>query len=151
MMQAFAYTHIAPAKNFMLSIQRSQPGLEKFSWAKSQPAITLDKDIALTANISCRNNPENASAELIMVNPPAWLKARPGDAHIAKPGTLKSGRKFPPHPLTLTLYADRSGKGKTVNQIFKIVYTYPRTDRNGKVKNIVQETILPAIQINGGK
>ncbi|MBR2345768.1 MAG: PPC domain-containing protein [Lentisphaeria bacterium] len=150
MMQAFAYTHIAPAKYLMFAIQRSQPGMDKFCWKKPIIRIILDTDKTVTALVSCRNNPPDAEAELIMIDPPAWLKIRSGKT-LAPAGTLKSGRKEPPRQLKMTLFATPDGKGKAVNQLFKIVYKFNRRQKNGTDKKIIQEIILPAILIEGGK
>ena len=54
-------------------------------------------------------------------------------------------------PLTLTLAREKSGKGKSVNQLFKAVYKYnSRPDKEGKIRRITSEIILPAVRLEGG-
>ena len=155
MMQAFAYTHIAPAKTLLLTSFWKNAGFGKFTWAKKPAPVKLDKDVTLTVNLNTRNHPKDAYAELVMVDPPAWLKVRPGKAHIAEPGKVKTvtGKaKMVPHPLKLTLYAEKEGKGKIVNQQFKVIWKYNnKPDKNGKIRRITQEIPLPVLRIEGGK
>ncbi|MBQ8755182.1 MAG: hypothetical protein IJZ19_09135 [Lentisphaeria bacterium] len=155
MMQAFAYTHIAPAQTLFLTALWKNPGLSKFNWQGKPGTVKLDKDVTLTVNINTRNHPKDARAELMLIDPPSWLKVRPGKAHIAEPGKVKSvtGKaKMVPHPLKITLYAEKEGKGKAVNQLFKVRWQYnSKPDKNGKIRRITQEVILPARRIEGGK
>ncbi|MBO5681431.1 MAG: hypothetical protein J6T08_06920, partial [Lentisphaeria bacterium] len=155
MMQAFAYTHITPAQNLLLSALWKNPGLSKFNWQDKPGTVKLDKDVTLTVNINTRNHPKDARAELMLIDPPSWLKVRPGKSHIAEPGKVKSvtGKaKMVPHPLKITLHAEKEGKGKAVNQLFKVCWQYnSKPDKNGKIRRITQEVILPARRIEGGK
>ena len=62
-------------------------------------------------------------------------------------GTLADGA----YPLTLTLARGQSGKGKSVNQLFKAVYKYnSRPDKEGKIRRITSEIVLPAVRLEGG-
>lgn len=153
MMQAFAYTHIAPAQKLLFTrIWKGWP-LNRINWAKPQNVIRADVPVTVTANISSRNFPKGAEAELIAVDPPKWLKILPGKKHIAASGVIKNTRKKGkniPYPLSLTLQSDVSGKNMAVNQIFKVVVRIPKTGKDGKVRQSVQESILPAIRIEGG-
>lgn len=154
MMQAFAYTHIAPAQKLQLGSMRYVPGKERFSWDKTPSVLVLDRERSVTVNINTRHLPENAGAELVMVDPPAWLKVAEGDSHIVPQGKMKDSgnrKKMTPHQLTLRLYAEKSGDGKSVNQLFKVIFTYDaeRPDANGKIRRYTQEVILPAIRITG--
>ena len=155
MMQAFAYTHIAPAQRLLLTSRWKTPGFSKFNWSKKPETIKLDKDVTVVMNINTRNHPKDAQVELVMVDPPAWLKTRPGKQHIAAPGSVKSvtGKaKMVPHQLKLTLYAEKEGKGKVVNQVFKVQWQYnSKPDKNGKIRRIKQESVLPILRIEGGK
>ena len=76
------------------------------------------------------------------------------NASSAKPGQIvspKNRRKMKPYPLTLTLAREKNGRGKVVNQLFKVVYKYnSRPDREGKIKRITSEIILPAVRLEGG-
>ena len=153
MMQAFAYTHIAPAQRQMLTTFWKSPAFSKFNWAKKPETVKLDQDITLTATINTRNHQKDAYVELVMIDPPAWLKFRPDKQNIAPPGSVKATtgkQKTTLHPLKITLYSEKEGKGKVVNQLFKVIWQYnSKPDKNGKVRRIKQETILPAIRIEG--
>ena len=153
MMQAFAYTHIAPAQKLFLTRSWLGLPLSRINWAKYPGKVKLDAPAVVTAKVSSRYFPKNGEAELIAVDPPSWLKILPGRTHIAAPGTIKTTRwrevtKW--HELKLTLAADASGKNKAVNQIFKVVVRFDRTGKDGKAKRVSQTTVLPAIRIEGG-
>ena len=137
----------------MLTTFWKSPAFSKFNWAKKPETVKLDQDITLTATINTRNHQKDAYVELVMIDPPAWLKFRPDKQNIAPPGSVKATtgkQKTTLHPLKITLYAEKEGKGKVVNQLFKVIWQYnSKPDKNGKVRRIKQETILPAIRIEG--
>ncbi|MCI5778885.1 MAG: hypothetical protein MR051_03570 [Lentisphaeria bacterium] len=156
MMQAFAYTHIVPARQMLFSRERRGPGRERFSWAEPRDKVTLDRELTLTANMNLRNLPADAEAELVMVDPPKWLHTVPERTKRAVSGQVKSvpeNRKKPAYfPLRIGLRAAPEGRGQAVNQLFKVVWKYnSRPDKDGKVRRIVQESILPAVRIEGGR
>ena len=165
-MQAFAYTHIVPAERMLVTKRWKYGGAEKFSWASKNPAATfaLPKgksasgdarpEVKLTLNVNPWRFPADAEASLEIIDPPDWIKVVPTGASAAKPGQIvspKNRRKMKPYPLTLTLAREKNGKGKSVNQLFKAVYKYnSRPDKEGKIRRITSEIILPAVRLEGG-
>ena len=154
MMQAFAYTHIVPARQLLLTGVRTVPGRERFAWADSMERVSLERDATVTAQVNLRGVPADAEAELVMVDPPPWLKARPGSAHRIAKGTIKpaQGKGAPVYqPLSLTLYAAPEGKGKAVNQLFKIIWKYNgRPGKDGKARRFEHQSFLPTVRVEGG-
>ena len=56
-----------------------------------------------------------------------------------------------PYRLALTLARKPEGKGKAVNQLFKVVYKYnSKPDKEGKIRRVTSEIILPAVRLEGG-
>lgn len=165
-MQAFAYTHIVPAERMLATKRWKYGGAEKFTWASKNPVakFALPKGKAasgdarallkLTLNVNPWRFPADAEASLEIVDPPEWIKVMQDNASSAKPGQIvspKNRRKMKPYPLTLTLAREKNGRGKVVNQLFKVVYKYnSRPDREGKIKRITSEIILPAVRLEGG-
>lgn len=154
MMQAFAYTHIAPAKYLVATQRNNGYGKDKFHWVDTPESISLAEDRSVKVRIIPRNFPKNAEVELVMVDPPSWLKARPGSSHIIPAGKIKpvwnKKAKVKKHELVLTLYAENDGGCQEVNQLFKIVLKYNiRNKSTGKVRVITQEVLLPALRITG--
>ena len=153
MMQAFAYTHIAPAKKLILSRSWRGLPLSNINWAWYPGAVKLDAPAVVTAKVSSRNFPENGEAELVAVDPPSWLKIKPSNRNIAASGTIKTTRRREKtlwHELQLTLEAEPSGKNQVVNQVFKVVVRFTRAGKDGKPRKMVWETVLPAVRIDGG-
>jgi hypothetical protein len=153
MMQAFAYTHIAPAQKLILTRAWRGLPLDKINWSRYPGTVKLDAPAVVTAKVLSRNFPANGEAELVAVDPPSWLKIKPDKRNIAASGTIKSTRrrKAPVwHELQLTLEADPSGKNQAVNQVFKVVVRFTRTGKDGKPRKMVWETVLPAVRIDGG-
>jgi hypothetical protein len=153
MMQAFAYTHIAPAQKMLLTRHWDGFPLRRIDWAKSVKTLSAAQPVTVTAKVKLRNFSENAEFELVAVDLPSWLKILPGKAHIASAGAVKAARKQQRnagYPLSLTFQADASGKGKAVNLIFKVTVKNPVTGKDGKVKIRTQDTVLPAVRIDGG-
>ncbi len=153
MMQAFAYTHIAPATYMVINQIRNSSGKESFRWAEPVRRVTLKKDYCLKVDINTRYLQHDADAELVMVDPPSWLKVRQGSGHISPAGSRKHGKnknKSWNHQLKLTIYAEKEGAGKEVNQLFKVVYTTKRKNAKGQIRRMERETLLPVIRISGG-
>ena len=156
MMQAFAYTHIVPARQMLFSRERRGPGRERFSWAEPRDKVTLDRETTLTVNMNLRSLPADAEADLVMVDPPKWLNVVPERTKRAAAGQVKpapENRKKPAYyPLRIGLRAAPEGKGMAVNQLFKVVWKYnSRPDKDGKVRRIVQESVLPTVRVEGGR
>ena len=153
-MQAFAYTHIVPARRMLFTKRWKYSGAEKFSWASKHPVAKLAPEAKLAVNVNPRNFPEDAEAELEIIDPPDWVKVVPNDASRARPGQIispKQGEKVKPYRLALTLARKPEGKGKAVNQLFKVVYRYnSKPDKEGKIRRVTSEIILPAVRLEGG-
>lgn len=153
-MQAFAYTHIVPARRMLFTKRWKYSGAEKFSWASKHPVAKLAPEAKLAVNVNPRNFPEDAEAELEIIDPPDWVKVVPNDASRARPGQIispKQGEKVKPYRLALTLARKPEGKGKAVNQLFKVVYKYnSKPDKEGKIRRVTSEIILPAVRLEGG-
>ena len=165
-MQAFAYTHIVPAERMLAVKRRKDGGAEKFSWASKRPVAEfvlpegegassdVCPELKLTLNVDPWRFPADAEASLEIVDPPDWIKVVPDKASTAKPGEIispKNRRKMKFYPLSLRLSREKSGKGKAVNQLFKVVYKYDgKPDAEGKIKRVTSEIFLPAVRLEGG-
>ena len=151
--QAFAYTHINPAQNFLTRVVRRGIG---FNWQQKKPQIVLNnKPVTLTANLTAGGLPVNVEVSLQPVDLPEWIKLVPNKKSRQKTKLIKLKKKrtrLELPPLQITLQAAGKSVGKEANVLFKATWTVvSKPDKNGKVRRYHNEVLLPALHIKGGK
>ena len=150
-MQAFAYTHINPAQKFLCRVMWRN---SVFRWdkLKSHTLRLSNKPVTLTAKL-VNYVPAGVELKIQPVDLPDWLKvvSNPG----AKTKLVKINKKRPRlevPPLKITLQTVGNAAGKKANVIFKVTWkTQSKPDKNGKVRTYLQQSILPALYIEGEK
>ena len=147
--QAFAYTHINPARFFPVRTLRKGSVPE---WNLKTFRLTV-KNAPLTLKIKTPNFylPPDVTVSLIPENLPEWLTVVPDGKNriVTKLVKLpKNRRKIEIPPLQISLQAQAGSKGKSANVIFKLQwFTRSKPDKNGKVRSYRQELLLPALLI----
>ena len=150
-MQAFAYTHINPAQKFLCRVMWRN---SVFRWdkLKSHTLRLSNRPVTLTAKL-VNYVPAGVELKIQPVDLPDWLKvvSNPG----AKTKLVKINKKRPRlevPPLKITLQTVGNAAGKKANVIFKVTWkTQSKPDKNGKVRTYAQQSILPALYIEGEK
>jgi hypothetical protein len=161
-MQAFAYTHINPAKRFPIRVKgRSQ----SFNWATDKTCYDIRPGEKLTLKIKSARFFTTADPDIYLsaLDLPPWLQVIPGKNPTVKtkriPGNKKQNHRLVP-ALEIVLQVSPDAAGKSTNQLFQLKFEY--TDNSGgqgkspnpgqpQGKKRIYRTqtfTLPAIQIN---
>ncbi len=142
-MQAFAYTHIAPAQQLWLT-RSWTAGNGYFAWFNNSKSLNLNgAPRSVVVTINPKRFPADGDATLELVDPPSWLSVT--DASHAT-YTSATSPKDSPKQLRLTIQA---GKGAAPhNQLFKVVYKYnSKPDKTGKIHRRTATTYLPVLRL----
>ena len=153
-MQAFAYTHINPAKNFPVRVNY-RTTFAQWQNKESVCTITPGKSITLTVKATPAWIAGEPEITLYAENLPPWLKIVPQKKNPMKINRVKLKNKriqaYMP-PVEIVLQATADAPGKAVNQLFKLRWeTTSKPDKNGKTRIIKNQLTLPAIQIIGAE
>ncbi len=151
--QAFAYTHINPAKTFPVRVLRQT---QKVDW-KKLPAggiVLKNQPVTLTAAMLYGRLPENTPMKLEVYGElPKWLKitqAPTAKVKYTKDAKKRNIVKLP--DLTVTLKAEKLTENHSDNVVFQLVWTTTsKPDKNGKVRQYTNRLLLPAVHIKGEK
>ncbi|MBR2720564.1 MAG: PPC domain-containing protein [Lentisphaeria bacterium] len=154
-MQAFAYTHINPARHFPVRVGNRTVAAKWQDEKKTVYTVSPGKSITLkvkSAPIWVNGEPE---IKLIAENLPPWLKIVPQKNNPLKVKKVQINQKrtqlYVP-PVEIVLQATGEAPGKAVNQIFKLTWEFTaKPDKNGKTRIVRQQITLPAVQIVGVK
>ena len=108
MMQAFAYTHIDPARYMYLIRKPVWENLFHMNWhPASLKVVKLDKPVTLTVLIKPPRNMKGSSFEVVVADLPPWVKIVPGgNSKVENVAVAGKGEKQPVYPLQITLAAD---------------------------------------------
>ncbi len=150
-MQAFAYTHINPAKTFPVRVQsRTTPA----KWENKALSFTVEPGKTIKLRTQSVPFYQNVSGEVKLVaeNLPPFLKVVPqkNSSLPLKEVTLRNKRiqRYLP-ALEIELQATADGAGKAENLLFYIRWEYvSKPDKNGKTRKVRQQILLPAIRVN---
>ena len=154
-MQAFAYTHINPARHFPVRVGNRTVAAKWQDEKKTVYTVSPGKSITLkvkSAPIWVNGEPE---IKLIAENLPPWLKIVPQKNNPLKVKKVQINKKrtqlYVP-PVEIVLQATGEAPGKAVNQIFKLTWEFTaKPDKNGRTRIVKQQITLPAVQIVGVK
>lgn len=148
--QAFAYTHINPAKEMPVRVlHRTQ----QINWNLKKPqAVMTDKPLKLTAKLVSGYLPPNISIKLEPVYLPDSVKVIAAPAVKTKQVKVKRRTTIQVPPMSVTLQYKDKNKREDVNVIFQAVWqTKSKPDKKGKIRYYTNRIMLPALLIKGGK
>ena len=164
-MQAFAYTHINPAKTFPVRVA-GRYSLIEFRNIKNNKVVIGSKPVTLTAKLVNGYIPPNMDVKLEIPDKPDWIKivaAPVSKTQMVKYNVkvrVKGKNKFRTQvktrlevpPMKITLQGDKEYANKSANVVMQAVWVVtPKPDKKGRVKKYTQKITLPALQIQGGK
>lgn len=153
-MQAFAYTHIRPARHFPVRVN-GRTSVARWKNAQKSYTVSPGKSIKLLIQkepIYLNGEPE---ITLRAENLPPWLKVVPAEGMKQKIKRVRLKNKrmqaYLP-PLEIVLQAAPDAPGKAVNQIFTLNWeTVTKPDKNGKTRTVKHKLVLPSVRIVGEK
>ena len=175
-MQAFAYTHINPAKTFPVRVMGRYNRIEFQKIKDNKVVLPVDKPVTLTAKLTNGYIPPNVEVKLEVENKPDWIKVV--DTPVSKTKLVKfkvkervrnktkgkgNGKNKPQYrtvnrsrleipPMRIILQANKDAAGKAANVLIQASWVVtPKPDKKGRVRKYTQRVTLPAIQIYGGK
>jgi hypothetical protein len=154
-MQAFAYTHINPAKQFLARVNTRTASAKWQDEKKHTYTVSQGKTVTLKVKSEPIWVSSEAEIKLVAENLPSWLKVVPQKNNPLKVKKVQINKKrtqlYIP-PVEIVLQAADDAAGKAVNQIFKLSWEYTtKPDKNGKTRVVKQQITLPAVQIIGVK
>ena len=166
-MQAFAYTHINPAKSFLARVT-GRYNLIQFQKIKDNKVVLPpDKPIQITARLVSGYIPPGMDVQLSVIDKPDWLKvvSAPvsktrmvkykvkvrGKGKNKNKVTVQTQTRLEVPPMKITLQGTENAAGKVANIVMEASWVVtPKPDSRGRVRKYTQKITLPALQIQGG-
>ena len=173
-MQAFAYTHINPAKTFPVRVVGRYRLIEFQNVQNNTVVLAENKPVTLTAKLVNGYIPADVDVKLEILDQPDWIKVVSAPASKTKlvkfnvkiKVKVKGRNKGKPQwkvvnttrtridvpPFKITLQGTEKAAGKCANIVMQASWVVtPKPDKNGRVRKYTQKIRLPALQVIGGK
>ena len=150
-MQAFAYTHINPAQQFLARYLYRSAVVE---WMLKKPSVTIgSQPVTIKAKPVKFWVREDVEIKLAAENLPDWLEIT--STPVSKSKRVRVGKRgtrvdVPNFSITLKAKDAKAAAGKCANVIFYATWQIKnKPDKNGKVRVNTYKVTLPALQIKG--